>query len=79
MSRRCQITGKRPNRAHNVSHAHNITKRRQMVNLQTKRVYVPELGRTVRLRLSTEALRSIHKVGFMRYLKKNGLTLKDVM
>jgi len=42
-------------------------------------VYVPELGRSVRLRLSTTALRSIHKTGFMRYLKKNGLTLRDVL
>jgi len=78
MSRRCMITGKRPNAANNVSHAHNKTKRRQYPNLQWKSVFVPELNRSIRLRLSTTALRSINKTGFFPYLKKNGLTLKDV-
>ena len=78
MSRRCSVTGKRPLTGYNVSHAHNKTKKRQLPNLQRKRIFVPELGRTVRVKLSTSALRSIDKVGFLRYLKKNGLTLQDV-
>lgn len=78
MSRRCSVTGKRPLTGYNVSHAHNKTKKRQLPNLQRKRIFVPELGRTVRVKVSTSALRSIDKVGFLRYLKKNGLTLQDV-
>ncbi|NNF25934.1 MAG: 50S ribosomal protein L28 [Gemmatimonadetes bacterium] len=78
MARRCSVTGKRPLTGYNVSHAHNKTKKRQLPNLQRKRIFVPELGRTVRVKLSTSALRSIDKVGFLRYLKKNGLTLQDV-
>ena len=79
MSRRCSVTGKRPLTGYNVSHAHNKTKKRQLPNLQRKRIFVPELGRTVRVKVSTSALRSIDKVGFLRYLKKNGLTLQDVI
>ena len=79
MSRRCSVTGKRPLTGYNVSHAHNKTKKRQLPNLQRKRIFVPELGRTVRVKVSTSALRSIDKVGFVRYLKKNGLTLQDVI
>jgi len=79
MGKRCVITGKGPLAGNNVSHANNKTRRRQMPNLQWKRIFVPELGRSIRLRLSTKAIKSIHKTGFERYLKKNGLTLRDVM
>ena len=78
MPRRCAITGKGPLTGNNVSHAHNKTKRRQNPNLQKKRIYVPELGRTIRVRISTSALRSITRQGLMSYLKKKGLTLKDI-
>ena len=78
MARRCAITGKKPLSGNNVSHANNKTKRWQLPNLQNKRIYVPELGRFVRIRLSTRALRSISKVGLLAYLRKNDLSLKDV-
>ena len=79
MSRSCAITGKRPSAANNVSHAHNKTKRWQRPNIHVKRLYVPELGRFVRLKLSARALRTIGKRGLMPYLRKRGLTLKDVV
>lgn len=78
MSRRCQITGKRPLKAHNVSHAHVVTNRWQRPNVQKKRIYVPELDRWVRLKVSTRALRSITKMGLLPYLRKQGLSLEDV-
>jgi large subunit ribosomal protein L28 len=49
MSRKCKLTGKKPMVAMNVSHAHNRTKRRQLPNLQIKRLFVPELNRYVRV------------------------------
>ena len=78
MSRVCQVTGKRPMSGNNVSHAHNKTRRVQRPNLQSKRIYVPEEDRTVRVRLSARALRSVDKVGLLPYLRSLGLTLKDV-
>ncbi len=78
MSRKCQITGKKPVAARHISHAHNVTPRWQKPNVQKKRIYVPELGRWVRIRLSTRALRTINKKGLMRYLRDEGLNLKDV-
>ncbi len=78
MPRRCALTGKGPKTGNNVSHAHNKTKRRQNPNLHRKRIYVPELGRTVRVRLSIHALRTITLMGLMPYLKKQGLTLNDI-
>ena len=62
----------------NVSHAHNKTRRRQNPNIQKKRLYVPELDRFVRIKLSTRALRTINKIGLITFLRKEGLQLKDV-
>lgn len=79
MSRKCKLTGKGPMAGNNVSHAHNKTRRRQLPNLQWKRIYVPELDRTVRIRLSTRALRTIDKKGLMAFLRDEGLKLKDIL
>ena len=79
MSRKCMLTGKGPMSGNNVSHAHNKTRRVQVPNLQWKRIYVPELDRTIRLRLTTRALRTIDKKGLMAYLRDEGLKLKDIL
>ena len=79
MSKVCQITGKRPRVANNVSKANNKTKRRQLPNLQSKRIFVPELGKTVRLKLSVKAIKTIDKYGLLPYLKKKGLSLTDIV
>ncbi|MEQ8495661.1 MAG: 50S ribosomal protein L28 [Gammaproteobacteria bacterium] len=63
MSRVCQITGKRPIAGNNVSHAHNKTRRRFLLNLQSHRFWVDSEQRWVRLRVSTKGLRIIDKRG----------------
>lgn len=78
MSRRCAITGKRPLVGNNRSHSNIKTKRRQFPNLQTKKIYIPEMNRTVTVKLSVRALRTIDKIGMMTFLKKNGLTIHDI-
>lgn len=78
MARRCAVTGKKPMSGHNVSHANNRTKRRFLPNLITKRIFVPETGQTVRLKISTSALRTIQKKGLLKTLKDEGLKLRDV-
>ena len=78
MSRRCSISGKKPLSGYNVSHAHNKTKKWQRPNVHTKRLFVPELNRYIRVKLSTRALRTVSKIGLMTYLKKRGLRLKDI-
>jgi len=79
MSRICKITGKKPRVANNVSKANNRTKRRQFPNLQSKRVFVPELGKNIRLKLSVKAIKIIDKYGLLTYLKKKGLSLSDIV
>ncbi|MDE2977686.1 MAG: bL28 family ribosomal protein, partial [Acidobacteriota bacterium] len=57
---------------------HNVTNKWQRPNIQTKRLYVPELKRTLKLKVSTRALRTIDRKGLMPYLKSRGLTLRDI-
>jgi large subunit ribosomal protein L28 len=63
MSKVCQVTGKRPVSGNNVSHAHNVTKRRFLPNIQVKRVWVESEKRYVKLKVSTNGLRTIDKRG----------------
>jgi len=79
MARICKVSGKKPLVGNNVSHAHNKTKRRQYPNLQSKRIYVEEMGKFVRVRLSVRALKTVTRDGLMPYLKKQGLSLSDVV
>lgn len=78
MPRKCAITGKKPLAGKNISHAHNVTNKWQRPNLQRKRIYVTELGRWVRVRLSTRALRTVNKKGLLPFLRDEGLRLDDV-
>ncbi|MCG8340501.1 MAG: 50S ribosomal protein L28 [Cytophagales bacterium] len=70
MAKVCDITGKRPQKGNNVSHANNKTRKWFHLNLQTKRFYIPEKDQWVKLRVSTSILRTIHKNGIHAVLKK---------
>ncbi|MBE0599824.1 MAG: 50S ribosomal protein L28 [Burkholderiaceae bacterium] len=63
MARVCQVTGKAPMTGNNVSHANNRTKRRFLPNLQSRRFWLEEQKRWVRLRVSNSGLRLIDKKG----------------
>lgn len=59
MSRRCVLSGKAVLYGNNVSHANNKSRRRFLPNLQEASFMSETLGRVVRLRLSTNAIRTI--------------------
>ncbi len=63
MARVCQITGKRTRSGNNVSHANNKSKRRQLPNLQMKRVWDEEKKVWVRMRVSARGLKTLDKKG----------------
>ena len=56
MARVCEICGKGPRSGHNVSHAHNVTKRKWYPNLQ--RVHAIVDGVRKRIRVCTRCIRS---------------------
>lgn len=69
------ITGKRKLKAQNVSHSNIKTKRWQNINIQTRRVWVPEFNRFVTLNLTTRDIRTIDKIGVLAYAKRHGVKL----
>ncbi len=69
MSRRCDLTGKSALVGHKVSHSNRKTKRRFLPNLLNVTVISDSLGRSVKLRVSANALKSIdHRGGLDAYL-----------
>jgi large subunit ribosomal protein L28 len=71
MSRSCGISGKKPLVGNNVSHSNRKTKRRYLPNLQGTALLSDALGRMVRLKLTTNAIRTIeHNGGLDAFLLK---------
>jgi len=69
MPRRCDLTGKGILTGNNVSHAHNKTRRRYLPNLQNVSMLSETLGESVKLKVSTSAIRTVeHKGGLDAYL-----------
>lgn len=63
MARSCHLTGKGVRFGRNVSHSNRKTNRRFQPNLQKTSLRSDALGRTVRLAISTRALRTVQKKG----------------
>ncbi len=76
---KCPITNKQSRVGGGYSNRTRATqfnptgKRRRRVNLQKKRIFVPELGKTLILKISTKAIKTINKNGAYKVLKKAGL------
>jgi large subunit ribosomal protein L28 len=71
MSRRCDLTGKGPQTGHKVSHSNRKTKRRFLPNLCNVTMISDALGRSVRFRVSANALKTVdHRGGLDAFLLK---------
>ncbi len=86
MSRVCQVTGRRTSVGNHYTRrglakakggvgkkTTGIARRKFKINLQWKRIWVPEVKRYVRVRLSTQALRNISKNGAYKTLVGAGI------
>ena len=71
MARQCSLTKVKGLVGNNVSHSQRKTKRVQQPNLIKKRIFIPEENRTVTLRLTARALRTLNKKGVHQFLKEN--------
>jgi large subunit ribosomal protein L28 len=71
MSRRCELTGKRAQVGHKVSHSNRKTKRRFLPNLLNVTMMSDALGRSIRLRVSAHAFKTVdHRGGLDAFLLK---------
>ncbi|MCH8841469.1 MAG: 50S ribosomal protein L28 [SAR324 cluster bacterium] len=73
MSRKCQITNKTGLSGNRVSHANNKSRHVQKVNIVKKRIYLPELKRYVKVKMSAKGLKILDRKGAYRVLKAQGL------
>lgn len=79
MTRVCQVTGKTTLVGGRYSNRTRATqynpcgKVRRRANIQKRKVFVPELGKTLSLTLSAKAIKTIAKRGAYQTLKKAGL------
>ncbi len=79
MAKQCDITGKRSQIGGRYSNRTRATqfnpcgKVRRQPNLQKKRIFVPELGKSITINVSTKGLRTIAKKGAYATLKEANL------
>jgi len=79
MSKKCEITGKKSKMAGGYSNRTRATQfnpvgiKRRKANLKKKKIFVPEINKTVNVILSTKAIKTIQKNGAFTVLKKAGL------
>ena len=79
MAKKCAITKKGSIMAGGLSNRTRATKFnptgkvRKYPNLQKKKVFVPELGKTLNLEISTKGMRTMTKNGIYKTLKKAGV------
>ena len=75
----CPVTNRGPQRAGGYSNRTRATQfnptgiNRRQLNLQKKRIYIPELKKSITVTISTKALKTINKNGAYATLKKAGL------
>tara|TARA_Y100001970_G_scaffold47744_1_gene60420 strand:+ start:371 stop:652 length:282 start_codon:yes stop_codon:yes gene_type:complete len=70
MTKKCELTGKRPLKGHNVSHANNKTKRKFNPGIKKIKFKSDILKRNIALKVSNAALRTVDfKGGIDKFLK----------
>ena len=70
MSKKCELTGKKPIKGHNVSHANNKTKRRFLPSIKKVKYKSDLLKKNIKLNVSNSALRTVDfKGGIDQFLK----------
>ena len=80
MSKKCELTGKKPLKGHKVSHANNKTKRRFLPNLKKVKFKSELLKKSMKLTVSNAGVRSVDKKGsfdnFLKSAKARDLSLR---
>ena len=69
MSKICELTGKKPAKGHNVSHANNKTKRRFLPGIKKVKFKSDLLKKSIKFNVSNSALRTVdYKGGIDKFL-----------
>jgi large subunit ribosomal protein L28 len=74
-----KITAAKPQFGNARSFSMRATRRKFLPNMQNKRIFVPELGQFVRVKVSVAELKTIDKIGLPEFMKRRGLSLKALV
>ena len=69
----------KPQFGNNRSHSLKATRRQFKPNYQNKRLWVPELERFVRVRVTAKELRTIDKIGLHKFMARQGRSIKELI
>jgi len=61
MSKVCDLSGKRPQTGHNISHSNRKTMRRYLPNLTKRTIIDPLSGKKLKIKISVRAQRTLLK------------------
>ena len=78
MASKRKISAVTPQFGNNRSHSLKATRRQFNPNYQSKRLWVPEIKQFVKVTVTASELRTIDKIGLHAFLKKRGMTVKDL-
>ena len=76
MTKKCELTGKRPLKGHKVSHANNKVKRRFLPGIKKVNFKSDILKRNIKLNVSNAALRTVDYKGGLDFYLKNVKSFK---
>ncbi|MAJ85997.1 MAG: 50S ribosomal protein L28 [Candidatus Pelagibacter sp.] len=80
MTKKCELTGKKPLKGNNVSHANNKTKRKFYPNLKKVKFKSDILKKSIRLNVTNSALKTVDFKGglddFLKRAKSKNLSKK---
>mgnify|MGYP001223828381 CR=1 FL=1 len=74
-----RVSAAKPQFGNNKSFSQKRTRRLFRPNMQTKRIFVPSIGRTVRVKVSASELRTIDKIGLLAFLKRRGISVNTLV
>lgn len=79
MSSKRKITQVTPQFGQSRSKAYNTVKREFKPNIQTKRIFLPEKGIFVRVRLTTKELKTVDRIGLDAFMKRQGKSVEYLL
>jgi large subunit ribosomal protein L28 len=79
MASKRRITQKKPMFGNNRPFSLKATRRKFRLNLQTKRIFVSEVQRFVRVQVTADELKTIDKVGLSEFMRRQGRDVKELV
>ncbi|MGQ9889802.1 MAG: 50S ribosomal protein L28 [Aggregatilineales bacterium] len=79
MAGKRKVTQKKPMFGNNRPFSLKATRRKFGLNIQSKRIFVPELQRTVRVRVTVDELRTIDKIGLLEFMRRQGRSVEELL